>query len=1177
MSREWTKNQKKAIDVRGRQALISAAAGSGKTAVLTERVKNILCDEQNPCSATEILVVTYTKAAAGEMRERTSKALKAEIKKNPHNKIRLKKELTLLPSADICTMDSFCAKIVRENFHLAKISSDFTMLDESEHTVLKNEVVTEVLEEFYEENDDTFNKLRSFFVTDRGDKEFEDVIINLQEFSMAYPSPEFWLDSVAEYFNPDIPVSETIFSKELFLYLEKLFDYYKTVIKRTLKTATDGAQIFDDFTEIANKTLTNLEELYRYAKNKDYDKLVSLLYDAPIVNYPRISGKYSVYKATNDLIKDCKAEVENLLNGGLPSVTDNKKDMELLFPLVNKLTEVIKAFSKRLLERKEQENAYSFFDILHKCIDVLVRFNPDGTYAKTALSEELSQKYKEILIDEYQDTNEAQNMIFQAISRNKTNFYCVGDVKQSIYRFRLASPKLFMTLKDELPLFNESENGGTQIILEQNFRSRKGVTECVNYIFSKIMSRETGEIDYNEKEYLNCGAKYEEVTEPEVELHVINSLKKKSSETLNDEAEYVAKYIRDTVKSGVKVKDGEVYRPSRYDDFAVILRATKKKAQIYADALCKLGIPSVFENQEVNTQSKEISLFVSLIKTVSNPLIDIPLVSVMMSALFGFTIEEVSEIRLINKKTDFYTCLLEYAKTNIKAEKFLRKLDFYRNVSLSYPIYDFVKLLADDTAIKEIFLSANNGEERLNGINSVLNCAKSFTDSGKYGLSEFIRYLDSFVESASLKSSNSEKSSGVRIMSVHKSKGLEFPFVILADCSKGKNNSDAIGDLLVARETGIGMKIRDDENFTKYGTISSIATERVIKSANVSEELRILYVALTRAKEHLVFICSVKSQKSLERLANTMFLKNEERNEYYLHPYAVYLAKNYSDLILSSLLLHPDATELREFAGCKTTFLIDANFKLKTVIANVDENSECEKDGFTEEIKSVNQELLKTISERTEYIYKYDDLSSVLAKRSASSVERHISNKQFFASKKPKFIDETITGALKGTAVHKFLELCDFEKANFDLESEIQRLLNDFLLTEKEISVLDKIAVTAFLNSSVGKRLLKSNKVLKEYEFSVLRDAGEFYPDLNDELKNEKIVIQGKLDCAFFEDDGVVLIDYKTDNTENEEQLISVYSPQLAVYKSALSECVGKCVKETYIYSFKMKKFIKVG
>ena len=1176
MSRSWTENQKKAISARGEQVLVSAAAGSGKTAVLTERVKNILCDTLNPCSSSQLLVVTFTKAAAGEMRDRIAKALKEEIKKNFENRKYLKNQLALLPAADICTIDSFCAKIVRENFHIAGISSDFSVIDDNDHNVLKNESITEVLNELYDNEDASFNALKSFFMSERDDKQLESIIIKLYEFSRSYPSPKKWLNEIVEYFNPENDINNTVFAKEAYKYFELMLEYYILVLDEMKSALIDDINEENDFTALVGNNITNLTTLLFDCQEERWDDFIEHINSAPVAKYPR-APRGSYYSLTNSIMGECKECIDEILEKTLPTTAENKEDCVVLYPIVKKLVEAVNMFSKKLEEKKTELNSFSFDDILHKCIDLLVVFRDDGTPEKTELAKELTDKYKEILIDEYQDTNEAQNILFEIVSRDKKNFYCVGDVKQSIYRFRLASPELFMKLKDKLPLCEDKFSGASQIILEKNFRSRKGVTECVNYIFSKLMTKEVGEIKYDEKEYLYCGASYPETSYGEVHLHVLDAISLKSDELALKEAEYIAKYIKETVEKGIMVKgENDSLRPAKYDDFCILLRSPKKKVDVLSQALSEQGISSVFENNEVNVTSKEVMLLVSLIKAVSNPLIDVPLISVMLSPLFGFTSDELAEIRLINKKSDIYTCLLEYAKTNIKAEKFIRKLDFYRNISSSYPIYDFVKLLVDDTAITEVFLSTENGNERYSAIQSVLKCAENFTSNGRYGLSGFIRYLDSVIDNKALTKSDATISGGVKIMSIHKSKGLEFPFVILADCAKNFNLSDSYGSLTVSREVGLGLKIRDDEKFTRFGTLSSFAGEKAIKHGDISEELRILYVALTRAKEHLIFICSVTSKASKTRIARSLYM-NDENNNKYLHPFEVYKAKNLTEWICSAMLYHKDSKELREYLEVQAVQLIDSDFNLKVVINDVNNSEETE----TESVEVLNKgtvdfELLNTIKERAEYVYPYDDLSVVLAKINASSVENHIAQKSFFATKKPKFVEEALTGAQKGTVVHKFLELCDFKNANDNLQDELNRLLAEYKLTEDEISAIDIDQIKTFFNNDVTKRLLNSETVYKEYQFSVMKNAGDFYNDLPDNMKNEKIVVQGKFDCAFLESDGAVLIDYKTDKISDEETLVSIYKGQLSIYKSALEECAGVLVKEVYLYSFKLGKFIEV-
>ncbi len=1176
MKREWTSNQENAIAARGVQTLVSAAAGSGKTAVLTERVKNILCDSKKPCSPTEILVVTFTKAAASEMRERITKALKQEIKNNPENKLYLKEQLALLPAADICTIDSFCARIVKENFHLAKISADFSVVDDSEKKVLESECISEVMDELYENSDEAFTKLNSFFVSERDDGELEEVIKKLYDFSVAYPSPELWLKGVEENFNPEKDINDTIFAREVYKFFKLLSSYYIENLKDANNKLISDEGAESDFSSLCQENIDILKLIYDACCDEHWDDFVNVIYNKPLAKYP--GTKKGVSKESRDIVRGftnaVKDDFKDVLGKGLPTQKEHYEDCKILYPVVKKLVFAINLYADKLIKKKSELNSYEFNDILHKCIDLLVKFNDDGTVEKTNLALELTERYKEILIDEYQDTNEAQNIIFEMISKDKNNIYCVGDVKQSIYRFRLASPELFMKLKDELPVSKGVPEKASQIILEKNFRSRKGITQSINFIFSQLMSKDIGEIDYNENEFLYCGAEYPEIAEAETELHILDLEKVLADERAKKEALYVADYIKRTVEKGALIKDGENMRPVTYDDFCIIARSPTKIVSVYSAVFSEMGIPLLFGNNNIDAASKEVMLLSSLIKAISNPLLDVPLVAVLLSPLFGFTSDELAEIRLINKKSDLYTCLIEYAKTNGKAEQFIKKLDFYRNIAASYPIYDFVKLLLDDTAIAEIFLSAPNGERRLLGIESILKCAEKYSDSGKYGLSGFVRYLDSFINNEALKIDSASRNNGVQLMSIHGSKGLEFPYVILTDCSKKFNSEDSKGFLTVSKEIGIGIKIRDDEKFTKYGTLSSFASEKSIKMKNLSEELRLLYVAMTRAKEHLIIISSLCSDEAKKRIKTSRHEKGKE----HFYPYAVYKYTCFSEWICSALLFHKDADGLRKcFEELPVIKTLDSDFSLKVLVSNGKEEGEAADEEVSEELSvPVNEDLLAKIKERTEYTYDYDELSGVLAKISASSVEKHIPEKNFFASKKPKFLNQKISGASKGTVVHKFLEFCDFKNASENLTDEIERLRKEFVLTDEEVSVIDKNSVTAFLESDIVKRLLKSEKVLKEYDFSVLRDAGDFYPELDASLKNEKIVVQGKFDCAFIESDGAVLIDYKTDKISNEAEFVSLYKRQLDIYKSALEECIELKVKEVYLYSFNLHKFIRL-
>ena len=1174
LSRNWTDNQKKAIEARNMQILVSAAAGSGKTSVLTERVKRILCDTENPCAVSEILVVTFTRAAANEMRDRIYKALGDEIENNNENSDYLRRQMTLLPTADICTMDSFCAKLVRENFHLADVGADFKILDEKDEKELMKYAVKDVVDGLYEENDPDFLALSEMFLSERDDVKLEEIIENLYTFSRSYPSPSLWLDEITEKFSHEKDPFSTGWVDYCAKYLSMFADFYYHRLRRCVALIEDDSGNTSNYNERFNMSAENLRVLKELLDKKDWDSAINHLRNGLVVK-PRLKGKNDIDEelktVTEKVFGSFEDNLKSINNHTLPLLSEHKEDCETLYPIVKKLCEAVKRLTNSLDEMKKERNSYGFDDVLHKAIDLLAYFS-DGEVKKTPLAEELTAKYKEILIDEYQDTNKAQNTIFEIISRDRTNLYTVGDVKQSIYGFRLASPDLFMDLKGSLSDY-DGENKPSQIILENNFRSREGITKSVNAVFSNIMSKEMGEIDYNEKEYLNYSAKYSEKSTPDLEIVCVNADNK--DEFAPTEPETVAKYIRSIINSGVTVKDENGERKVRFGDFCILLRSAKGKMGAYADELKKLSIPVTSSADSEAALSKEIQFLTSLVKVVNNPLIDIPLISVLISPVFGFTPDELSKIRTIDRKADFYVCLSKYAEDNKKAKDFLQKIQLYRNISATYPIDEFVRFIVNDTAVSDIYYAAGEGDIRNANIKGFLKLSKDFCDSGRKGLSDFVRYIDIAAEKDGMKSRDGGLSddNSVKIMSIHKSKGLEFPYVIIADTSKGFNKQDAYKQMVLSKETGVGMRIRNDNLFTRYHSLSSNATENAILFSSISEELRVLYVAMTRAKEHLTFFINVCDNTLPNRVKLNHLLKNDYNDK--LHPYAVFRAGSMAEWVLSCLSNHPDGAIIRDIFGIPSySFSENSDFRFDCSYIKTRDDDFTVEDIKTDEIP-VNEELLTEIRNNIEYVYPFD-YSGILAKRTASSTESTRQKRTYFGTAKPRFLNEKFSGADRGTAVHKFLELCDFNSAYKDFEGEKARLKNAYLITEEELQVLDENAVRSFFNSDVGSRLLASDEVLKEYEFAIFKNAKELYEDLPETAKDEKIVVQGKLDCAFKEKDGFVLVDYKTDNVTDENYFVSVYKNQLEIYADALYQCTEIPVKEIYIYSFKLNKFIKI-
>ncbi len=1174
MKNNWTKAQRDAVDAHGMQILVSAAAGSGKTSVLTERVKNILSDTENPCGVSELLVVTFTRAAAAEMRDRIYSALHESASADKINSDYLLRQMTLLPTADICTIDSFCAKIVKENFAAAGVGADFKVMDEKEVSEVTRTALDAVVNYLYEENDQSFVALNTMFLSERDDKLLGEIITTLYNYSRSYPNPSLWLENVCEDFNVSNEPSDTRWGAVIFKYVALFADFHYSRLMRCVALMEDSGNFSSDYLLRFTSTAERLNILKRTAEDRNWDGMVSVIREGVINKVPARNYKVDEFtkKLAQDAYEELEKDFEGLVKHTLPLTDEHKTDSAVLYPIVCKLCQAVNMLEAEMEKIKAENNSYSFDDILHKCIDLLVEFKGD-LWVRTPLAESLRRKYREILIDEYQDTNEAQNIIFEALSRDKQNLYVVGDVKQSIYRFRLASPELFMSLRRSLPDYDGNIHP-SQITLDCNFRSREGIDEAVNFIFKSLMSLDVGEVDYNDKEKLTFGAEwYSPKSTPDTEILCIDCEGLKSKEATIAEADCVANYIKHILDSGVKITTKTGERSIESSDICVLLRSVKDKVDYYIEALKKLGIPASAVIDGDTSESKEIRVLISLIKTINNPLMDISLIASMLSPVFGFTVDELSKIRLVNPKAELFVCLQKYAETSEKAKTFLAKLKLYRNVAASYPTNEFVKFVIEDTAIEAIYSSCEGGDRRVSNIRGFQKLADDFTANGRNGLNAFIRYIDNAVENKTLKSGNSTDGCGVRFMSIHKSKGLEFPYVIVADCSKGFNKRDSYNSLTLSRETGLGMKIRDDEKFTKYHTVSSAATEKAILFGSASEELRVLYVAMTRAKEHLTFICSVSGKQISKRVRLNNMLSFNKTGK--LHPYAVYKANSMAEWILTCFARHKDCSIVRDLCGFSFADFGKASFGVDTSVINPGEYSFSEVIDDTICICDADEGFLNSLKDKLSYVYEYN-CDGILAKRTASSTELQVQKREYFANSKPDFLKKSFSGADRGTAIHKFLELCDFKKAGENIAAEKTRLYAEGRLSEKELSVLDDAVLDKFFKSDVGERLLASTDVMKEYEFSFLMKVGEMYPDAPSNVQDEEIVIQGKADCAFSEDGKLILIDYKSDNVTDVEEFRRCYKPQIDIYSRAMTECTGLSVTERYLYSFKLNSFIEV-
>lgn len=1182
MGVDWTTDQRHAIECRKGSVLVSAAAGSGKTAVLVERVIRRLTDKDNPCSAEDLLIVTFTRAATAQMREKIGAAILKRLSEDPTDR-HLRRQYMLLPFAKICTIDSFCNDLVRENFHALGISPDYSLLDNETAVIMKNDVCEAMLERAYEEDlDGRFSELSDMMSSGSSDEDFAKLIIKMYDISTAYPFPDLWLDSlIGEYSQPDINKSRwgSIIKK----YVCDMLDYCVSS-SRDVMTAMESDPIVADAYGAAVQSDINMYVELREKINSDWDEALEAFKTVKYMSLGRVPKGYE--SETKNVVTTARKKLKDLLKKvpGIMCVSseEHADDMRLLRDPVTKLIELVKQFGREYSAEKDKMNSADFSDILHRALNLLAVSDGSGGYIKTDLARELSSHYVEILVDEYQDINEAQDMIFRAISADENNLFTVGDVKQSIYRFRQAMPEIFLRRRSTTHSF-ESGKYPLGITLGSNFRSRVGVTSCVNYIFRQMMSTEAGELEYDDSEALNAAAKYPERDTPDCELHVVTD-KGNRADTLEAQARYVAKYIERTVREGkMLVTKGGALHPASYGDFCILLRTAKNVSSVYANALSERGIPVFSPETGGFFEAAEISFILSLLRVLDNPVQDIPLAAVMLSPLFGFSAGELADIRASAKERletgetePLYRSVAASAdEGNEKTAAFLKKIESLRRLSLTLSAGELVRRVCEETGFDAIVGAMPDGERRRLNVGLLCDYAEKYEAAGNLGLSGFIRFIDKVARTSgdlATAARPSENADIVRIMTVHQSKGLEFPICILADMQHAFNERDNTESVLISSSAGLGMKRRTEDGISVYDTASRRAAVITSERMGRSEEMRVLYVALTRAKENLVMVTSVPNpEKGLAKVAVECGI-GERAN-----PFAVLRMNNFSDLVLAALMRHPAADELRKLSGVDVPIFLSEKdrFKLKVVVSD---SESFMTESANEQKIAAKPVFFNEVQARLDYSDPRSVLSSVPAKRAASDGSERGINREYFASSRPAFMSSGgLTPAQRGTATHKFMQFSNYAAARAGIESELARLVDGGFLSEDEGKAVNIDAAKRFFMSPLAERIFASDNVMREKKFAALFPAKFFYPELTGEAAEEKIVVQGIADCVFVEDGELVIVDYKTDTGVDAEALLDRYSAQLEIYREALSQALGMPVKETLLYSFFMNSTVKVG
>ena len=1195
----WTNEQKDAIYEKGSNILVAAAAGSGKTAVLVERIINKIITDKTDID--RLLVVTFTNAAASEMRERVLDAIYKKLEDNPEDE-NLQRQITLLNKASICTIDSFCLEVVRNNFYeLENLSPNFRIADTAEIELLKQEVIEDIFENKYEEENEDFTKLINTYTSYRDDTPLKELILKIYSYIQSNPFPEKWLTEKIEMFNLKDKLEEdfanTIWGEELLTEVEdELIDSITSL--EAIEKQLYGEPELEKFWQTIR---SDIDMLQRLKNNLDsWDKAYNINETLKFVTWPRQKVESKIKDKAKEIRDDVKKKLGKVLDKIL--IYDSKqanKDIYDMYEILTKLKDIILEFDKEFSKRKRDKNTVDFSDIEHFALNILLK-EENGIVKPSEVAKRYKEKYLEIAIDEYQDSNLVQEYILSSVSSGN-NIFMVGDIKQSIYKFRQAMPELFLNKYMEYKNKDKKqEKDNLKIQLFKNFRSRENILQFTNIIFQDIMSNILGDINYNEEEYLNLGADYSETNQDlRTEINIIDLAEELKSESedieefeeieqervedIELEARFVANRIKQLIDERYQIWDRKknTYRNIEYKDIVVLLRSTLSAAPIYEQEILNLELPVFSDSSQEYLDSIEIQTIMSLLKIIDNPMQDIPLVTVLRSSIGKFTDDELVQIRLSDKYDNFYTCMQkaiidveEEVKEKIK--KFLDNLEKWRREQEYLALDELIWKIYMDTGFYNYAGLMPNGALRQANLKMLFQKAKQYESANFKGLYNFINFIDKLkLSSGDLGSAKliGENDNVIRIMSIHKSKGLEFPVVFLSSTGKKFNLMDLNKNVLLHQEMGIGVKYIDYDKQIQYDTLSKASMKNKILVETLSEEMRILYVALTRAKEKLIITGIQKDhQKESEKIIEQVnrYIKNNDK----INPILVKKYKRYLDWIL--LVYYYEKNKIEN--------IINLNIYKKQQLLNEFKKVEKENLDVIQILENIetNKKQIEEIENILSYSYPNKIATTIPTKTSVTNIKQMQAKdvqEEKIELPKPGFLkqdkEEKLTGAQKGTLIHLCMQKLN-EKKEYNLQ-KIKELISSLeekqIITSKEAENINALKVLEFTKSNIWKDLKEAKEIYREKPFYINIPVKDIY----EEDIEENILVQGIIDLYYIDkNDNLILVDYKTDYVHNGQELINKYKKQLEIYQEALEQAYNKKVSKKFIYSTWLGRGIQI-
>ncbi|MGM9588777.1 MAG: helicase-exonuclease AddAB subunit AddA [Faecousia sp.] len=1163
MADKLTPQQAQAVHDRGGKLLVSAAAGSGKTKVLVDRLMTYLTDPVSPANLDDFLIITYTKAAASELRGKIAAKLTERIAQDPENR-HLQKQMQRLFLTKISTVHGFCGDLLREYAYKLDLSADFRVADENECQEIRENVLTELLDQAYlaDRQDADFRSFVDSQGLGRDDRTVPELILKVYDSAHCHLCPDGWLEQCIE--NSTVEqgqdVSQTIWGQFL---MEDLREYLDAQIL-VMGQCTQEAEQCEGLEKQAANLRSTLQQLQQLRENSCWDDIVQ----HRKIDYGRlVFPKKNPDPELTDRIKAARTACKKGLEKKLQSFSDESaqlmSDLQQCAAGTRGLVALVRQFDREFSRAKRIRRVLDFGDLEHKTLDLLLGQNRTST---TQAAREIGRRFREIMVDEYQDSNGVQDAIFGALTQEKQNCFMVGDVKQSIYQFRLADPGIFLEKYHHYVPASEAQPGqGRKVLLSHNFRSGPEVISAVNDVFSHCMSPRVGGLQYGEGEALREGVPHDLLPGQAVQLHALEV----REETYREEADYVADQIATMLRSNVQVRGEKGLRPVEPEDIVILLRSPGSVGGYFQRALEGRGIRCSSGSGSDLLETEEIGMLRSFLAVIVNPRQDIPLISTLASPVFGFTADDLAQIRSRQKKGSFYDALLESGLP--KANQFLDMLTTLRQTARSAKLTQLLEKCFAMTRLDSLYGAMEGGEARQANLQTLFQLATDYEQGGLRDLSQFLQYLDT-LQGKGLLGAGTGSSGCVTIMSIHKSKGLEFPVVFLCGLARGFNRESLNSQILCDRELGLGLSVADPVNRVRYPSIAKRAIMVKSMRESLSEEMRVLYVAMTRARDRLIM---TYAPRNLEADLQDMSLRLDFDR-------GTLLSREAScpgEWILLAAVQHLEAGQLHALGGrpMQTTL---GEIPWGIFVASAPEPSE---NSLGVQIPIAQMPVGAAASLTAGLSFHYAHQAATKAPSKQTATDRKGRQKDAEAAehtpqshqtvrrwRKPTFISAEKDGRAYGNAIHAAMQYIRYENCGTldEVRKEIRRLLDEGYLSEEQFLLVDCERIAAFFQSELGRKLVAGVSCLREFKFSIL-DEGSHY---GEDLQEEQILLQGVVDCALLEGDGITILDFKTDRVSEKTAKMAAerYRPQVETYGQALSRIYELPVKAKYLYFFNL-------